>query len=233
MGLVLEIRHLAKAFRLHLQGGARIPVFDDLTLELAEGEALAVTGPSGRGKSSLLKLVYGTYKAGHGEILVRHRDGWLDLARAAPRQVLEARRHTIGYVTQFLRVIPRVPALDIVAEPLLERGVAAQAARERAAGLLGRLNIPERLWTLSPMTFSGGEQQRVNIARGFAAPYPILLLDEPTASLDQENRAVVLAMIAETRRAGSAVIGIFHDAADRKAVCTREFDLARLKSAAA
>lgn len=227
MSAVLKIRNLAKQFRLHLQGGTRIPVFDDLHLELAEGEALAVTGPSGKGKSSLLKLIYGTYKAGHGEILVRHDAGWLDLVRAEPREMLEARRRTLGYVTQFLRVIPRVPALDIVAEPLLERGVATEAARERAARLLERLNIPERLWSLSPMTFSGGEQQRVNIARGFAAQYPILLLDEPTASLDQENKARVLAMIDEARAQGTAIIGIFHDAADRKAVCTREFDLGR------
>ena len=233
MSLVLRIRHLAKQFRLHLQGGTRIPVFEDLALDLAQGEALAITGPSGKGKSSLLKLIYGTYKAGRGEILVRHDGVWLDLACAEPRQVLEARRRTIGSVTQFLRVIPRVPALDIVAEPLLERGIAVGEARERAAQLLARLNIPQRLWSLSPMTFSGGEQQRVNIARGFAAPYPILLLDEPTASLDQENKARVLAMIAEARQAGSAIIGIFHDAADRKIVCTREIDLNRLKTEAA
>jgi alpha-D-ribose 1-methylphosphonate 5-triphosphate synthase subunit PhnL len=233
MSLVLKISHLGKQFRLHLQGGARIPVFDDLALDLAAGEALAVTGPSGMGKSSLLKLIYGTYKAGKGEILVRHDGNWLDLARAEPRQVLDIRRLTIGYVTQFLRVIPRVPALDIVAEPLLERGVAMEEGRKRAAGLLARLNIPKRLWSLSPMTFSGGEQQRVNIARGFAAPYPILLLDEPTASLDEENKSRVIAMIAEARAQGSAIIGIFHDAADRKAVCTREFDLTGLKNEAA
>jgi alpha-D-ribose 1-methylphosphonate 5-triphosphate synthase subunit PhnL len=227
MRTVLKIRNLAKQFRLHLQGGVRIPVFDDLHLDLAEGEALAVTGPSGKGKSSLLKIIYGTYKAGQGEILVRHDDNWVDLAQAAPRQVLEARRRTIGYVTQFLRVIPRVPTLDIVSEPLLERGIVPELARERAALLLERLNIPERLWSLSPMTFSGGEQQRVNIARGFAAHYPILLLDEPTASLDQENKARVLKMIDEARDQGSAIIGIFHDASDRKAVCTREFDLSR------
>ncbi len=231
MDLILKIRTLAKEFRLHLQGGTRIPVFDALDLDLGTGEALAVTGPSGKGKSSLLKLIYGTYKAGAGEILVRHDDSWIDLARAEPREVLAVRRRTIGYVTQFLRVIPRVPALDIVAEPLLERGVAAVDARNQAAQLLARLNIPERLWTLSPMTFSGGEQQRVNIARGFVAPYPILLLDEPTASLDEENKARVLAMIDEARARGSAVIGIFHDVADRKAVCTRELNLDRREAA--
>lgn len=233
MSPVLKITHLAKEFRLHLQGGVRIPVFDGLALELHAGEALAVTGPSGKGKSSLLKLIYGTYKAGSGRILVNHEDEWLDLAKAEPRQILAVRRHTIGYVTQFLRVIPRIPALDIVAEPLLERGVAPEKARERAALLLRQLNIPERLWSLSPMTFSGGEQQRVNIARGFAAPYPILLLDEPTASLDEENKARVIAMIGEARKQGSALIGIFHDASDRKAVCTRELDLSGVDSEAA
>jgi alpha-D-ribose 1-methylphosphonate 5-triphosphate synthase subunit PhnL len=231
MKLVLMIKDLAKQFRLHLQGGTCIPVFEHLALDLASGEALAVTGPSGKGKSSLLKLIYGTYKPGRGEILIRHDEAWLDLARAQPRQILEARRRTIGYVSQFLRVIPRIPALDIVAEPLLERGMTAQQARDRAAQLLHRINIPERLWSLSPMTFSGGEQQRVNIARGFAAPYPILLLDEPTASLDQENKARVLAMIDEARARGSAIIGIFHDAADRRTVCTREFDLNHLPAA--
>ena len=226
MSLVLKIKGLAKQFRLHLQGGTRIPVFDDLDLDLVTGEALAVTGPSGKGKSSLLKLIYGAYKAGHGEILVRHDGDWLDLAHAEPRQVLDVRRRTIGYVTQFLRVIPRIPALDIVAEPLLERGTPTEEARDRAGKLLKRLNIPERLWSLSPMTFSGGEQQRVNIARGFAAPYPILLLDEPTASLDLENKARVLAMIDEARTQGSAIIGIFHEAAGApRRACSREISL--------
>ncbi len=225
MSAVLHIDGLHKSFELHQQGGVKIPVFGGLTAEVKAGEAVAVTGPSGRGKSSLLKLIYGTYRANGGAIRVRHDGEWVDVVSAAPREVLGLRRRTIGYVTQFLRVIPRVPAELIVAEPLTDRGVALETALERARALLERLNIPERLWHLSPMTFSGGEQQRVNIARGFAARFPVLLLDEPTASLDQQNRARVLELIEEARADGAAVIGVFHDEAERRRACARDIAL--------
>lgn len=225
MNAVLRISGLQKTFTLHQQGGVTIPVFNGLEAEIASGEAVAVTGPSGRGKSSLLKLIYGTYRASSGTISVLHDGGWKDIVSSPPHEVLEIRRKSIGYVTQFLRVIPRVPAELIVAEPLLERGVGEEAALERARGLLLRLGIPERLWHLSPMTFSGGEQQRVNIARGFAAHFPILLLDEPTASLDSQNRERVLDLISEARSAGTAVVAVFHDAAERQRACSREIGL--------
>jgi alpha-D-ribose 1-methylphosphonate 5-triphosphate synthase subunit PhnL len=153
--------------------------------------------------------------------------GDIDVATAAPRGIIELRRHTLGYVSQFLRVVPRVSTLDVVAEPLLATGSARADAIARAARLLTRLNIPERLWSLSPTTFSGGEQQRVNIARGFAHAYPALLLDEPTASLDPANRATVLAMIIEAKARGAAIVGIFHDAAARDEICDRQFDVTR------
>ncbi len=226
MATLLKINQLSKTFRLHIQGGVEIPVFDRLDLVLGRGEVLAVTGPSGTGKSSLLKLIYGTYRAGAGRIEVWHGGAFVDIATAAPRLIGEIRRHTIGSVTQFLRAIPRVPTLDIVAEPLIERGEDPARAKARAGGLLERLAIPQTLWHLSPVTFSGGEQQRVNIARGFAATSPILLLDEPTASLDPANRARVLEMIDEARAQGTAIIGIFHDAAARQQVATRTFELA-------
>ncbi|CAN5167176.1 phosphonate C-P lyase system protein PhnL [soil metagenome] len=232
MTRILKIRGLGKEFCLHLQGAARIPVFSDFDLDLDAGEALGIAGPSGKGKSSLLKLIHGTYKIGRGQILVRHDEEWIDIARSPPRQILSIRKTTIGYVTQFLRVIPRVPTIDVVAEPLLDRGVDPTDARTRAGDLLSRLAIPERLWPLSPLTFSGGEQQRVNIARGFVAPYPILLLDEPTASLDAENRARVLSLISERKRQGSAIIGIFHSEDDRQAICNRLIDLAELQAEA-
>ncbi len=225
MAAALKIEKLCKEFTLHQQGGVRIPVLDNVSLEVNKGEAVAVTGPSGRGKSSLLKLIYGSYKATSGAIRVFHDGAWVDAVNAEPRDMIVIRRQTIGYVTQFLRVIPRVPALDIVAEPLIERGIAPGKAEERAKDLLSRLNIPEKLWPLSPMTFSGGEQQRVNIARGFAAHHPVLLLDEPTASLDDENRDRVLTLIAEARAAGSAIVAVFHDEAERRRACGREVSL--------
>ena len=225
MTTVLKIDSVDKTFHLHQQGGARIPVFENLSAEIEAGEAVAVTGPSGRGKSSLLKLIYGTYRASRGSIRVRHDGEWVDVVSAEPRDILMLRRRTIGYVTQFLRVIPRIPAETIVAEPLIDRGIDRALALDRARLLLERLNIPQRLWHLSPMTFSGGEQQRVNIARGFAASFPVLLLDEPTASLDTENRNRVLELVAEVRAAGSAVIGVFHDEYERRRTCSRDIKL--------
>lgn len=225
MNTVLEIEGLQKSFTLHQQCGVRIPVFDNLNVEVEAGEAVAITGPSGRGKSSLLKLIYGTYRASGGHINVRDEGGWHDVVRSAPHEILQLRRTTIGYVTQFLRVIPRVPAEIIVAEPLLERGVDQTVALTRARELLDFLNIPERLWHLSPMTFSGGEQQRVNIARGFAAHFPLLLLDEPTASLDAANRQRVMELIDLARAGGSAVIAVFHDETERHKVCSRDIAL--------
>ena len=226
METVLELSAVRKAFTLHQQGGVNIPVFNGLDAHVRKGEAVAITGPSGRGKSSLLKLIYGTYRINSGSIRVRHDGQWQDVAAAAPNEILDIRRKTIGYVTQFLRVIPRVPADVIVAEPLLERGASETEALERARDLLDTLNIPERLWHLSPMTFSGGEQQRVNIARGFAAFFPVLLLDEPTASLDTENRKRVLALIDAARTMGSAVVAVFHDENERHKVCSRDISLA-------
>lgn len=225
MAVVLDIRGLEKQFCLHLQQGERIQVFSHFDLTVQAGESVGLAGSSGKGKSSLLKLVYGTYKSTAGEIRVCHQGREVDMVTASPREILEVRRETLGYVTQFLRVIPRVSALDVVAEPLLERGVNLARARDRAKELLTRLGIPEKLWKLPPLTFSGGEQQRVNIARGFAAPFPVLLIDEPTASLDSINRSRVFALIRDAQAQGSAILGIFHDESERSALCTRILDL--------
>jgi alpha-D-ribose 1-methylphosphonate 5-triphosphate synthase subunit PhnL len=225
MTAVLKIETLQKSFTLHQQGGVRIRVFDGLNAEVAAGEAVAVTGPSGRGKSSLLKLIYGTYRASGGHIKVQHKAAWHDIVAAPPHEILDLRRTTIGYVTQFLRVIPRVPAEIIVAEPLLDRGIDEAKALARARELLAFLNIPERLWHVSPMTFSGGEQQRVNIARGFAAHFPILLLDEPTASLDSKNRQRVMDLVEQARANGSAIVAVFHDEHERHKLCSRDIAL--------
>lgn len=218
---MIELNDVSKSFTLHNQGGAVIPVMENVSLRVRPGECVALTGASGAGKSTLMRVIYGNYLAASGQVLV----GELDVARAAPREILQLRRDTLGYVSQFLRVVPRVPTLEVVAEPLLALGRDRQAAMEKAACLLQRLNIPERLWGLSPTTFSGGEQQRVNIARGFVHDYPAMLLDEPTASLDVGNRETVLSLIVEAKARGSAIVGIFHDAGARDRVCDRVVDV--------
>ena len=225
MNAVLETVDLSKTFTLHARGGLALPVFSGINLSLLPGECLALTGHSGSGKSSLLRCLYGNYSASSGDVRIRHEDRWVSLSAAAPREVLEVRRRTLGYVSQFLRVIPRVSTLDIVAEPLRRLGVAADEARSQAAHWLARLNLHERLWHLPPATFSGGEQQRVNIAHGLIAGHPVLLLDEPTASLDADNRRVVVELIHAARARGAAVIGIFHDDEVRSAVASRCLDV--------
>ncbi|MBO6899428.1 MAG: phosphonate C-P lyase system protein PhnL [Shimia sp.] len=218
---MIEIKNLSKTFTLHNQGSVVIPVMEAAELTVARGECVALTGASGAGKSTLMRMIYGNYLAAGGSIIV---DG-VDVVTAEPREILALRRDVLGYVSQFLRVVPRVPTLDVVAEPLLSVDVETEAARDRARDLLARLNIPERLWSLSPTSFSGGEQQRVNIARGFAHTYPAMLLDEPTASLDAANRETVLSLIEEAKARGAAIIGIFHDEAARDRVCDREIDV--------
>jgi alpha-D-ribose 1-methylphosphonate 5-triphosphate synthase subunit PhnL len=218
---MIELQNVSKSFTLHNQGSAVIPVMEGATLSVKPGECVGLVGASGAGKSTLMRLIYGNYLAASGSIMV----GGTDVAQAEPREILDLRRKTLGYVSQFLRVVPRVPALDVVADPLLAVGTPIEEAREKAATLLAQLNIPERLWSLSPTTFSGGEQQRVNIARGFAYDYPALLLDEPTASLDAQNRATVLGLIEGATARGAAIVGIFHDEAAREQVCDRFVDV--------
>ena len=222
---LLETTDLSKTFTLHGRGGLQLPVFSGVNLRVQAGECLALTGHSGSGKSSLLRCLYGNYGASSGEVRIRHEERWVSFSNAAPREVVEVRRRSLGYVSQFLRVIPRVSTLDIVAEPLRRLGVAAEEARMEAGKWLARLNLHERLWSLPPATFSGGEQQRVNIAHGMISQPPVLLLDEPTASLDADNRRVVVELIHAARERGAAVVGIFHDDEVRNAVASRCFDI--------
>ncbi len=218
--LVIQVRNLHKSFTLHTQGGIRLDVLSSTNLTVAAGDCVALTGPSGAGKSTVLRCLYGNYLPQSGEVLIRHKGEMTNLVGAEPRQVLAVRRETLGYVSQFLRVIPRIAALDLVAEPLIALGADPEAARDKAAGLLTRLRIAERHWSLAPATFSGGEQQRINIARTMVVDYPALLLDEPTASLDADNRGTVIDLILEARARGAAIVGIFHDAEVREAVCS-------------
>ncbi|MCO4316141.1 phosphonate C-P lyase system protein PhnL [Phyllobacterium sp. 21LDTY02-6] len=226
----LVVSDVAKSFTMHLQGGLLLPVVENVSFSIRAGECAVLGGPSGAGKSSILKMIYGNYAVDKGQIIAPFGGRLIDLAQADPRTMLSIRRDLIGYVSQFLRTVPRVAAIDVVAEPLVGRGIDRAVARDRAAELLGQLNLPERLWTLAPATFSGGEQQRVNIARGFITDHPILLLDEPTASLDAANRSVVISMIRKKKQDGVAMLGIFHDEDVREAVADRIIDVTAFSS---
>jgi alpha-D-ribose 1-methylphosphonate 5-triphosphate synthase subunit PhnL len=232
MTAMIELSNAQKTFVMHLQGGVELPVVRGVSFHVHAGECVVLSGPSGAGKSSILKMIYGNYRCDAGRVGIRHRGTVIDLATAEPRQVLGVRRSTIGYVSQFLRAVPRVPTSDVVAEPLIANGVPREEARQRAGLLLRRLNIPERLWQLPPSTFSGGEQQRVNIAHGFISDYPILLLDEPTASLDAANRAVVVGLIEEKKRKGVAMVAIVHDDEIRHQIADRIVDVTAFAAAA-
>jgi alpha-D-ribose 1-methylphosphonate 5-triphosphate synthase subunit PhnL len=234
---MLHMKQVSKRFTLHHQHGAELQVLHNVNLNVSSGECVVLDGPSGMGKSTLLKLVYANYRATSGVIEVCQADGRvLELTQATPRELVRMRRDTLGYVSQFLRVIPRVSALDVVAEPLIDdapdQTPAIEAAREQARTWLTRLRIPERLWGLPPATFSGGEQQRINIARNMIKPRPILLLDEPTASLDAANTNTVIDLIQEAVARGAAVMGIFHDNHVGHAVATRHIDVAQFRDTA-
>ena len=222
----LDVRDLDKTFTLHVQGGVELSVLRRVSLRVWPGECVIIDAPSGAGKSTLLRAIYGNYLAGGGRIAVRHEGREVDMVTAGAREVLAVRRRTLGYVSQFLRVVPRVSAVDVVAEPLRALGAPAEEDADRARGLLARLGIAERLWGLSPATFSGGERQRVNLARGFIAGFSILLLDEPTASLDAAARGPVIDLILEARAGGAAILGALHDVGVRDAVASRLVGLA-------
>jgi alpha-D-ribose 1-methylphosphonate 5-triphosphate synthase subunit PhnL len=226
MMAALALDRVAKSFTLHLQGATELPVVSNVTFDVRPGECAVLGGPSGIGKSSILKMIYGNYRCDTGCIRLRHEGTIVNIATAEPRHIVHLRRHVMGYVSQFLRTIPRVPALEIVAAAARDAGSEPDAARRSAADMLSRLNVPERLWALPPATFSGGEQQRVNIARGFIGRHSVLLLDEPTASLDARNRNVVVDLVLEKKTAGTALLGIFHDEDVCDRVADRTIDVA-------
>lgn len=229
---LLNVDRVGKSFTMHLQGGARLPVVQNVSFSVAAGECVVLGGPSGAGKSSLLKIVYGNYRCDSGSVTVVDGGETVDVAEAPPRRLIRLRSTRLAYVSQFLRVIPRVAAIDLVVQSAVEFGLAEDEGRRRARDLLSRLNVPERLWSLAPATFSGGEQQRINIARGFVADHDVLLLDEPTASLDAANRAAVVELILAKKLRGTAMLGIFHDEDVRERVADRIVDVARFSAAA-
>lgn len=233
MGKILRLADVSKTFTMHLQGGIRLPVVNGAAFTVHPGECVVLSGPSGTGKSSILKMIFGSYRCDEGQILLSHDGHTTDIASAGPRNILALRRRSVGYVTQFLRAVPRVPALDIVAGPLEADGIVHDTAQAMATDMMSRLNLPEQLWPLPPATFSGGEQQRVNIARGFLPERPVLLLDEPTASLDAANRAVVVDLIRQKKQSGTGIVAIVHDDDVRAAIADTLVDVTTFSKAAA
>ncbi len=232
MTALIQTVELFKAFTLHLQGGVRLPVLERVNLTVAAGECVVLEGPGGCGKSTLLRCLYGNYRPQSGQILLRHLDRWIDICTARPQEMLEIRRHSLGFVGPVLRIPPRMPTIDVVAEPLVFSGAWPQEGRRRAAGLLVRLRIPERLWTVTPQTFSAGEQKRINIARGLITESPILLLDEPTAGLDPLSAGTVIDLISEAKGRGAAVVLVCQDPMVRERVVDRVFQMTARRDAA-
>ncbi|WP_375722584.1 phosphonate C-P lyase system protein PhnL [Arcobacter sp. KX21116] len=228
----LKIRNLHKEFTVHTRGGLKINGYHDINFELNKGEFLSLYGPSGLGKSSVLKALYRTYTTTSGEILFNYEDGSsLDIAKASESEILHLRKEHLGYVSQFLQVLPRISAVDIVAQPLIEKGESEDSAKDKAKEMLSFLNIKEELFDISPLTFSGGEQQRVNIAKGIIAPKSVLLLDEPTASLDKANTNKVIDKLLEIKKDGVTMIGIFHDMDCMKRISDKIYDMKEKKYA--
>jgi len=229
MDILLNIEGLAKKFVLHTREGKIIDALQDLSLQVREGEFLGLSGPSGSGKSTILKCVYRTYVPTRGSVWYESDlYGRVNLAALSEHAIIELRKQEIGFVSQFLKVIPRVSALEVVVEPLLSRnGILPAKARMKAAELLERLHIPPQLFDAYPITFSGGEQQRINIARAVIWRPKVLLLDEPTASLDQRSASIVRDILKEIRNEGTTMIGIFHDTAMLTTVADRIYDLER------
>jgi len=218
---VLTVDGLSKTFDMHVLGEKQVVGLDDVSFEVDDGEFLAIVGESGSGKSSLLKCIYRTYQPTSGHVVFHDADGDVDLAACPERDIIELRDDAIGYTSQFLDEIPRVPAVDVVARPLREQGVPIDQARETAESLLSRLNLPEELWDAYPATFSGGERQRINLAQAIAPKPRLLLLDEPTSALDPETRAAAIELLREFLDDGTTVVGVFHNRDVIEAVADR------------
>lgn len=227
----LSVENLYKTFEMHVLSDKRVHGLDDISFTVEDGEFLAIVGESGSGKSSLLKCIYRTYEPTSGSIIYHDTDDEVDLVTCDQREILRLRDDAIGYTSQFLTEIPRVPAVDVVSRPLREQGVAVETARERAEELLSRLQLPEELWEAYPATFSGGERQRVNLAQALAPDPDLLLLDEPTSALDPETREAAIALLRDALADGTTVVGVFHNAEVVDAVADRVvvLDQARLE----
>ena len=226
---MLQVKNIAKEFTMYIRGGVKISSFAGVSFETKAGSLLALTGPSGIGKSSILKCIYRTYLPSTGQILYTAINGNLiDLASAGDWEILSLRRNEIGYVSQFFHIMPRVSALETLIEPLVSRGTDREEALEKAREMLSQVGLDKTLWDMYPSTFSGGEKQRLNILHAIITKPRLLLLDEPTASLDRGYKERIMEMILTLKAQGTAMIGVFHDRDALLALSDTRYDLIRL-----
>lgn len=225
---LLSVEELSKRFEIH-QLGRQVLAFEALSFELRGGEFKLVTGPNGAGKSTLLRCLYRSYLPTSGQARYRSRLGTVDLARAADEDIALLRRQEIGYVSQFLKPRPRVSALELVAEPLIHAGKPRDAALRIAGESLEAFGLKHELWNTYPTTFSGGEQQKVNLARALIRPNHLLLLDEPTASLDTTARLALADRLDELKAQGVGILGVFHHPEDVGELVDSKVEIAPLE----
>lgn len=222
---MLSMKNVTKDFVIHNQGGIKITPIKDITFEVKRNEIFCLTGQSGTGKSTILKMIYGAYRVTKGNIYLKINGEKYNISDCQIYEILEIRKKYISYISQFLQILPRTTALQYVSAPLLEKRADKKEAEEKAKEMLSFFNIKKKLFNLSPLSFSGGEQQRVNIARGLIENKPLLLLDEPTASLDVKNKERVIKKIKQYKENGGTLIGIFHDEKLKKELSDRIFDV--------
>ncbi|WP_326907940.1 phosphonate C-P lyase system protein PhnL [Sedimentibacter sp. MB31-C6] len=223
---MLKVNKLTKEFKMHIRDGLVIEGFNDVTFTAHEGKLLAITGASGIGKSTLIKCIYRTYRPTQGSVIYTKSDGTeVNLAKADDQTILKLRKSEIGYISQFLNVIPRVSALDILTSRLSSKLFIETEARRMAEYYLTKVGISKTLWNMYPSTFSGGEKQRLNILLALAAKPKLLLLDEPTASLDINSKEIIFELISDAKKSGTIMIGVFHDKDAIKALADSRFDM--------
>ncbi|TWF59221.1 phosphonate C-P lyase system protein PhnL [Neorhizobium alkalisoli] len=225
---VLRVEGLSKQFEMH-HLRRTLYAFEDLNFELGEGEFILLKGENGAGKSTLLRTLYRSYRPRAGHAFYHTKEGVIDLAAAADVDIAVLRRREIGFVTQFLNARPRVAAEEVVAEPLRLAGTPHAEALVEARRWLAAFGVKKQLWPAYPSTFSGGEQQKVNLARALILPQRLLLLDEPTASLDHTARKALVDRLTELKASGVAMIGVFHHPEDVAGLIDREIHLKAIK----
>ncbi|MGF7058773.1 phosphonate C-P lyase system protein PhnL [Brassicibacter mesophilus] len=222
---LLKIQNLSKSFTLH-NLKKHIKACKDISISLKEGEFIGITGKSGSGKSTILKSIYRTYSPQSGEIWYNsEKFGLIDLTSISERQMIYLRKYEIGYVSQFLNVMPRTTARQIVEQAVIEMGGEKEYAKKEAEKMLAHFELDRELWDSYPNTFSGGEKLRLNIARAMVKRPRLLLLDEPTASLDSSSKLKVRELIEQLKNQGTTMLGIFHDLEFMEGLCDTEFDM--------